>query len=139
MQHKVQPTEEKCDPPDQKRAWTLSGDLSVSYKTAFWKESLKIAIREELQIEGYNFGTQDKRHVKDLEIGRVSRKPFNPTPVIAPIKRRRVEETVTSGILEKEPKTVSNRPISSREQTGRSNNIPVVSTLDKAKTVRVSH
>ena len=104
-----------------------------------WKESLKIEIREELQIEGYNFGSQDKRHVKDLEIGRVSRKPFNPTPVMAPIKRRRVEETVTSGMLEKEPKTVSCRPISSREQTGRSNNIPVVSTLDKAKTVRVSH
>ena len=105
-----QPPKDKPTPAPSvhKRSWTLSDDLSVSSSSedgSEWNDDPEIELNEEYtQKENCDPGKEDKRQVQDLKVGRVVRKRFDPSPVMAPVKRKKAEETVTSGMLEREHK-----------------------------------
>ena len=135
-QHKVQPSQEKSDPPAHKRSWAFSKDLSLSSseEKSDWNVSPKIQVNEGHPTEDCSSEARDERRVRDLQLGRVIRKPFVPTLVMATIRHKKVEETVTSGMLEKELRAEKCELIVTGEETERKNDRPVVSTRERAET-----
>ncbi|MCG8045677.1 MAG: DDE-type integrase/transposase/recombinase, partial [Candidatus Thiodiazotropha endolucinida] len=94
-----------------KRSWALTKDLSLSSSTedsdsdksgkkndSDWNDEPDIEISDEAQLNKAQskIVEKDERLVRNLQGGRVIRKPFDPSPVLAPIKRKKVEEMVTS-------------------------------------------
>ena len=99
-----------------------------------WNVSPKIQIKEGHLTEDCSSEARDERGVRYLQLGRVIRKPFGPTPVMATIKHKKVEETVTSGMLAKELRAETWDLIITGEETDRKNDRPVVSTRECAET-----
>ena len=119
--------EHSGEPAIHKRSWALSDDLRVSSsEESDWNDDPKIELNEDPAKEDSDSEEEDRRKVQELKVGRVFRKPFEPTPVMAPIKRRKPEETVTSVMLKTE--------LEGGSIVKKDDNHPEVATGSKSKT-----